>query len=143
MFNLFNRGPKALQGRIIDEKSGIYVDLPEGWNAYAIPDNYLIGAAKEKGTLIFSVTNYILVERGDGLFHHPFTDEPIEPEVTSDGDFETFTIQVDERWYLQTWDTDTEKYQIRFIYMYEKKYYDSEIKFIRQILESLFKNPGV
>ncbi len=137
-----SRGNKPLQGRIKNKRSGIYVDLPVGWDAYEIDHEiFLIGRIKnQKASLMFSVTHLAMVVKGE--WKDPMTGELLDINPVEDGEFETFDFPVGGTDKMtKVWQTYTEKYLIRFMYICDKDYFEEDIATIRQIVNSLVKNP--
>jgi hypothetical protein len=148
---IFNRGPKKFRGRITDEASGIYIELPAGWYAYSIDKSYMIGLGNKTGILFFSVESYLTIAPGYDInesvgkrvpLWHPGTDEEIEGDVTREGDYVVWSVVSKIKDSIFTsFETDTEKYVIRFFYQATKKERELGINSVWQILSSLVKYP--
>jgi hypothetical protein len=125
---------KLFRGRVTDKKSGIYIDIPSKWHAYYSAGLFIIEADKEKGCLTF------LVQDRAEIIHSQTNGMP-KPEYIKEGDFDTFTFPCDDKRDLKGWQTETEKYLIRFIYLFTKKDFESEIDIVLRIINSLVKYP--
>ena len=136
----FFRGPKPLRGRISNKISGIYIELPVGWEAYEIDSNtFLMGEkGNERGSLIFSVTHHVMVEKGE--LTNPFTGEKIDVTPVQQGEFETYDMLLAKDMHARVWQTDTDRYFIRFMYIVTKKDMELETTAVRNIISSLVKH---
>ena len=138
---------KKLKGRITDPVSGIYIELPRRWNAYALnrergESMFVIGKGSTDPDIVsLSVTHHLNVEKGDGVDRHILTDEIIELERKEDGDFSTYNYGLSETRQLYVWETETEKYFIRFLFICAKKNTEKKLGTVQQIVHSLVKHP--
>ena len=135
---IFSFFTKKLRGKITDKPSGISILLPKGWAAIDIEQgSFLIAADKEIGMLVFTITHLAIVEKS-GKFINPYTGVEEEIESVEEGNFRSYIIEgPGEREWAKVWNTETETYLIRLMYMCSKTNKEKEMETILQIINSV------
>ncbi|HEX7415418.1 MAG TPA: hypothetical protein VF411_15350 [Bacteroidia bacterium] len=140
--NIFRRSPKKLRGKIVNKPSGISLLLPKNWNAVDIGQgSFLISADEddELGLLMFTVTHLAMVVKGK--FMNPFTQSEENINSIVEGHFTSFILEgAGEKEWAKIWDTETETYLVRLMYMCSKTNKEKEMEVILQIINSLDEN---